>query len=98
MSKGNGYWAGLERPIAWCEGRCGKRRVRAGKDGRRLCAECRERAKAADWYLDAALEHMLADKRCGRPWVCACGPCRVARKESPRAVLTAIAKAEGGES
>lgn len=42
MSRGRSYWAGLERPIAWCSmPGCGARGAREGKDGRRLCPACR---------------------------------------------------------
>jgi hypothetical protein len=46
--KGSGYWAGLERPIAWCEVCHDKRRCRVGKDGLRLCAACRKNKVAAE--------------------------------------------------
>jgi hypothetical protein len=44
----------------------------------------------ADWYVDTALDHVLADKRCGRAWVCACAACRTARKGSIKALAKAI--------
>jgi hypothetical protein len=45
MSRGrSAYWAGLERPIAWCEARvCGNRGARySKKDGLTLCKSCRD--------------------------------------------------------
>jgi len=33
------------------------------------------------WYEETATAHALADYACGRDWECACGPCRVARRE-----------------
>ncbi len=42
MNRYAGYWAGLERPIAWCSTpMCGARNAREGKDGVRLCSKCR---------------------------------------------------------
>ena len=35
-----------------------------------------------EWWYPAAVKHSLADEDCGRPWQCACGPCRTARAES----------------
>ena len=45
---GNGYWSGLERPIAWCKGfGCGRTGAREAKsDGLRLCKACRAEVKA----------------------------------------------------
>ena len=46
---GGGYWAGLERPIAWCQAPgCRSRRARVGKDGRRLCPSCRVAQRSAE--------------------------------------------------
>lgn len=42
MPKGNGYWSGLERPSAHCR-KCYKPRTREGKDGKRICKECRKK-------------------------------------------------------
>lgn len=40
MARGNGYFSGLERPKALCD-KCYKPRTRVGKDGKRICKECR---------------------------------------------------------
>lgn len=36
---------------------------------------------AIEWWYQTAASHSAADEECGRAWVCACGPCTVARKE-----------------
>lgn len=39
--------------------------------------------KRRDDAWATAKEHAAADARCGRPWVCACGPCRTVRDQKP---------------
>lgn len=55
----------------------------------RLCARCKDmlayrtkhgpRPTAPPDYKSTAQIHMAADKRCGRPWSCACAACRIVR-------------------
>ena len=35
-----------------------------------------------EWWYATACQHAEADDNCGRPWQCACGPCRAAREET----------------
>jgi hypothetical protein len=35
--------------------------------------------KPARWWMPTARKHSIADARFGRPWACACAPCRQAR-------------------
>lgn len=56
---------------------------------------------AKAWWSAAVVAHSDADDASGRPWQCACGPCRAAR-ESGRFngvgdVAPAVARAKGGE-
>lgn len=39
-------------------------------------------SREIEWWYAAASRHSAADEECGRPWQCACGPCRFARKET----------------
>lgn len=41
-----------------------------------------KKASSPPWWYAAASAHAEADMRCGRPWSCNCGPCRVGRGES----------------
>ena len=43
-----GYFAGIDRPIAWCECCRVNQNARYSKvDGKRLCKECRAKERAA---------------------------------------------------
>jgi hypothetical protein len=35
-----------------------------------------------EWWYAASVLHAEADEATGRPWQCACGPCRVGREKS----------------
>ncbi len=36
--------------------------------------------KSDRWWAATARKHSIMDARFGRPWVCACAPCRQARR------------------
>lgn len=42
----------------------------------------RKTGREIEWWYGAAVKHSSADEDCGRPWQCACGPCRAAREET----------------
>lgn len=42
--------------------------------------ECPKFCQCADCALKVAVEHGVADARCGREWTCQCGHCVRARK------------------
>lgn len=50
MARKNGYYAGLERPIAWCQmPGCNNSRARfSARDGKRLCRDCRAKLRKCD--------------------------------------------------
>ncbi len=60
-----------------------------------LVQELAEKYNNPDWYVDTAFEHMLADKRSGRAWVCGCGACRTARRKSAARVAAALGVSDG---
>ena len=42
----------------------------------------RKTGREIEWWYASAVKHSAGDEACGRPWQCACGPCRVAREEN----------------
>lgn len=49
----NAWWAGLERPISWCQN-CPNRRARySHKDNKTLCAECRANIRQGGMAMKA---------------------------------------------